>query len=92
MRLSRSKTSLLSLAVLAALSSPALAQVKVDGVVDPAEWQGARHVTDFRMVQPFTQGAVSYTHLDVYKRQGPENPTGDPTSHSSRGTSPPRSP
>ena len=53
-------TSLLSLAILAALSAPVLAQeagaqVKVDGVIDPAEWQGARHVTDFRMVQPFTR-------------------------------------
>jgi len=60
MRLSRHKTSQLSLAVLAALSSPALAQVKVDGVIDPAEWQGARHVTDFRMVQPFTQAATRH--------------------------------
>ena len=58
-------TSLLSLAVLAALSSPAFAQeagaqVKVDGVIDPVEWQGARHVTDFRMVQPFTQAATRH--------------------------------
>ena len=65
MHLSRPKTSLLSLAVLAALSSPALsqgmpAQIKVDGVIDAAEWQGARHVTDFRMVQPFTQGATRH--------------------------------
>ena len=60
MRLSRPKTSLLSLAVLAALSSPALAQVKVDGEIDPAEWQGARHVTDFRMVQPFTQSSTRH--------------------------------
>jgi hypothetical protein len=34
--------------------------VKVDGVIDPAEWQGARHVTDFRMVQPFTQAATRH--------------------------------
>ena len=60
MRLSRPKTSLLSLAVLAALSSPALAQVKIDGVIDPTEWQGARHVTDFRMVQPFTQACAPH--------------------------------
>ena len=58
-------TSLLSLAILAALSAPVLAQeagaqVKVDGVIDPAEWQGARHVTDFRMVQPFTQAATRH--------------------------------
>ena len=58
MRLSP-KFSLLSLAVLSALSAPAFAQdvpqVKVDGNIDPVEWQGARHVTDFRMVQPFTR-------------------------------------
>jgi hypothetical protein len=64
MRLSP-KTSLLSLAVLAALTSPAFAQeapgkIKVDGVIDPAEWQGARHVTDFKMVQPFTQAATRH--------------------------------
>jgi len=60
MRLSRPKTSLLCLSMLAALSSPAFAQVKVDGVIDPAEWQGARHVTDFKMVQPFTQAATRH--------------------------------
>ena len=59
MRLSL-KTSLLTLAVLSALSMPAFAQVKVDGTIDPAEWQGARHVTDFRMVQPFTQAATRH--------------------------------
>ena len=39
------------LATLAALAAPALA-VDVDGRIDPAEWTGARHVTDFRKVQP----------------------------------------
>ena len=56
----RHAVSLLSLAVLAALSVPAAAQVKVDGVIEPAEWQGARHVTEFRMVQPFTQAATRH--------------------------------
>ena len=56
----RPKISVLSLAVLAALSSPAVAQVKLDGVIDPAEWQGARHVTEFKMVQPFTQAATRH--------------------------------
>ncbi|HSD16462.1 MAG TPA: DUF5916 domain-containing protein [Thermomonas sp.] len=65
MRLSRPQTFLLSFAILAALSTPVLAQdmpakVKVDGVIDPAEWQGAHHVTDFRMVQPFTQAATRH--------------------------------
>jgi hypothetical protein len=55
--------SLLALAVLSALSAPALAEVgdvRVDGVIDPAEWQGARHVTEFRMVQPFTRAATRH--------------------------------
>ena len=87
MRLSRHKTSLLSLAVLTALSSPVLAQVKVDGAIDPAEWQGARHVTDFRMVQPFTQAATRHpteawilatpdglavSHFDFYRFNDPQ--------------------
>ena len=50
----------LCVAVLSTLSLPAWAQVKVDGVIDPAEWQGARHVTDFKMVQPFTQAATRH--------------------------------
>lgn len=44
---------LLTLAILAALSAPAYA-VEIDGRIDPAEWQGARHVTDFRKVQPLS--------------------------------------
>ena len=51
------KTSLRLLAVLAVVSAPVMAQVKVDGVIDADEWQGARHVTEFKMVQPFTQAA-----------------------------------
>lgn len=43
----------LTLAILAVLSAPAAA-VEVDGRIDPAEWQGARHVTDFRKVQPLS--------------------------------------
>ncbi|WP_368561817.1 DUF5916 domain-containing protein [Pseudoxanthomonas sp. UTMC 1351] len=39
--------------ILGMVSAPAMA-VEVDGRVDPAEWQGARHVTDFRKVQPLT--------------------------------------
>jgi len=26
--------------------------IEIDGRIDPAEWQGARHITDFRKVQP----------------------------------------
>jgi Domain of unknown function (DUF5916) len=39
--------------LLAALAAPALA-VEIDGRIDPQEWQGARHVTDFRKVQPLS--------------------------------------
>lgn len=53
MRIARPAPSLLALAVLSAFSIPALA-VEIDGRIDPAEWQGAQHVTDFRTVQPLT--------------------------------------
>ena len=33
------------------LAAPAVA-VEIDGRIDPEEWAGARHVTDFRKVQP----------------------------------------
>ena len=33
-------------------AAPALA-VHIDGHIDPGEWRGARHITDFRKVQPF---------------------------------------
>ncbi|MDQ6647264.1 MAG: hypothetical protein M3Y93_08525, partial [Pseudomonadota bacterium] len=42
------------LLILAALSAPALA-VDIDGHMDPGEWKGARHITDFRQVQPLTR-------------------------------------
>lgn len=64
MRRLQRRYSLLCVALLAALSSPAFAQaadgsIKIDGVIDGAEWRGARHVTDFRMIQPFTRDAAS---------------------------------
>lgn len=37
----------------AACALPAQA-IQVDGHIDPAEWQGARHVTDFRKTQPLS--------------------------------------
>ncbi|MEO5629186.1 MAG: hypothetical protein ABIQ62_05385, partial [Thermomonas sp.] len=57
-------TSFLCVALLAVSSPAALAQaggehIKVDGVIEPAEWQGAQHITDFKMVQPFTQAAAT---------------------------------
>lgn len=44
--------------MLMALSAPALA-IEVDGRIDPAEWQGAQHITDFRQVQPLTGAPAS---------------------------------
>ncbi len=46
--------------VLSGLALPAMAAesgptVVIDGRIDPAEWAGAQHVTDFRRVQPLTR-------------------------------------
>lgn len=41
------------LAALPVLAAPASA-VEIDGRIDPSEWEGALHVTDFRKVQPLT--------------------------------------
>jgi hypothetical protein len=54
----------LSFALLLALSGQAQAQtqartITVDGKIDPAEWQGAQHVTDFRITQPLTGAPAS---------------------------------
>lgn len=49
---------MLTLAVLSALSLPAIA-VDIDGRIDPAEWQGAQRVTDFKITQPLTGAAPS---------------------------------
>ncbi len=48
----------LCLAALPLLSAPAWA-IEVDGRIDPVEWQGARHVTDFRKVQPLSGDPAS---------------------------------
>ena len=53
------RTHLLMPALLLALPTPALA-IDVDGRIDPAEWQGAEHVTDFRVVQPLTRAQSPY--------------------------------
>ena len=39
--------------LLALIAMPAFA-VTIDGRIDPAEWQGARHITDFRQSVPLT--------------------------------------
>ncbi len=46
----------LTLAILAALAAPAAsAAVEIDGRIDPAEWQGAQRITDFRLTQPLSR-------------------------------------
>src|SRR5690349_20935680 len=42
------------LPALCALVSLPAAAVEVDGRIDPQEWAGARHITDFVMVQPLS--------------------------------------
>ncbi|KGQ17726.1 putative secreted protein [Lysobacter dokdonensis DS-58] len=51
---SRLPAATLTAAILLALSGPSFAAIVVDGKIDPAEWQGAQHVTDFRITQPLT--------------------------------------
>ena len=53
---------LLSFAILGALACPAWAAspIVVDGHIDPAEWAGARHVTDFRLTQPLSRAPSPY--------------------------------
>ncbi len=60
----------LLLMTFAALSAPAWA-VEIDGHVDPAEWQGARHITDFRQTQPLT-GKPSTLHTEAWILATPE--------------------
>ncbi|HZH43723.1 MAG TPA: DUF5916 domain-containing protein [Lysobacter sp.] len=55
----RAPLTLAIMAVLAGTATPALA-VTIDGRIDPAEWQGAKHVTDFRMVQPLSRQPTPY--------------------------------
>ncbi|RNF86529.1 DUF5916 domain-containing protein [Montanilutibacter psychrotolerans] len=51
----------LSFAILAALAAPStVSAVEIDGRVDPAEWQGAQHITDFRMVTPLSREPARY--------------------------------
>lgn len=42
-----------------ALSSLPAAAVTIDGRIEPGEWQGARHITDFRQTQPLTGDPTS---------------------------------
>jgi hypothetical protein len=58
-------------ALLCAAVLPAWAQVKVDGKIDPAEWAGAEHVTDFRLTEPLT-GAPSPYPTEAWILSTPE--------------------
>lgn len=40
-------------------SASAAAEVKIDGHIDPTEWAGAQHITDFHVTQPWTGTAAS---------------------------------
>ncbi len=54
----------LLLLTLAAVSTPALA-VDIDGHIQPGEWKGARHVTDFRQTQPLS-GKPGSLHTEAW--------------------------
>jgi len=47
----------LALAILAALAAPVAhaADVDVDGILSPGEWDDAQHITDFRLTQPLSR-------------------------------------
>lgn len=44
---------------MAALAFPAYA-IEVDGRIDPAEWQDAQHVTDFRLTRPLSRAPAPH--------------------------------
>lgn len=48
------KPSLNLFVLVLALLAPAVSAIEVDGRIDPQEWAGAQHITDFVMVQPLT--------------------------------------
>ncbi len=48
------------LTVLTVLATPVAAAVEIDGRIDPAEWQGAQHITDFRLTQPLSRGPAPH--------------------------------
>ncbi len=54
------RSRLTALVLLSLLAAPAWAAIDVDGRIDPAEWQGAQHVTDFRLVDPLTRAPSPY--------------------------------
>lgn len=47
------------IALLLAAGTAAATDIQIDGRIDPAEWAGARHITDFRDTQPLTRNPGS---------------------------------
>jgi uncharacterized protein DUF5916 len=47
------------LVLLLTAGTAAASDIQIDGRIDPAEWSGARHITDFRDTQPLTRRAGS---------------------------------
>lgn len=45
----------LTTAVLAAFAAPCALAVEIDGRIEAAEWEGAQHITDFRLTQPLSR-------------------------------------
>lgn len=54
------------LLLFALATAPAVAQaVEIDGHIQPGEWKGARHITDFRQVQPLS-GKPGSLHTEAW--------------------------
>ena len=51
---------LLPLLLASACAMSASAAVKIDGRIDPDEWAGAQHITDFRLTQPLSRAPTPY--------------------------------
>ena len=53
-------SSLLLVSANVLLAHAATAAIKVDGHIDPDEWAGAQHITDFRLTQPLSRAPSPY--------------------------------
>ena len=51
----------------AAFAAAPVAAIEIDGRLDPGEWDQARHVTDFLMVQPLTGVPDSRRRRNVHR-------------------------
>jgi hypothetical protein len=51
---------LLLMSVNALSANAANAAVQIDGHIDPTEWAGAQHITDFRLTQPLSRAPSPY--------------------------------